>query len=92
MAIGAIYNGAGAISLKRCPFCGGKATLKRLSNGLKSCPNTTIIDEWKVECNNKCCYTQNFNDVIFHADNGEVVVEHNGAAEAAAAWNTRKEK
>ena len=77
--------------LKPCPFCGGNATLKRLCSGWKSHPNTTIIDEWKVECDNKCCCTQNFNDVIFHADNGEVVVEHNGAVESVEAWNRRAE-
>lgn len=80
------------IELKPCPFCGGKASLKKVINGYVVSPTTKIIDEWKVICENKCCSTYAFKDEIYHADNGEIIVEHNGAIEAVEAWNKRSDK
>ncbi|MDE6763707.1 MAG: Lar family restriction alleviation protein [Oscillospiraceae bacterium] len=77
------------IELKPCPFCGGKARLKRLRGGYKTNPTTAIFDSWQVVCQSNCCRTSEFEDEIYHADNGEVVVKHNGAEEAAETWNKR---
>ena len=74
--------------LKPCPFCGGEAKLRRYSSSYRSHP-TTILDEWGVECENDCCSTKRFRDDIFHEPRGEVIIAHNGAFEAAEAWNKR---
>lgn len=74
--------------LKPCPFCGENGIIRRVSNSHKTNP-TCILDEWRVECCQKCCYTPSFPDEIYHADSGEVVIKHNGAKEAISAWNRR---
>lgn len=78
--------------LKNCPFCGGKAELHRFGSGrsLGSREQPTVIrDKWMVSCNHGCCKTAGFEDSIYHADSGEVVVEKNGAELAVEAWNRR---
>lgn len=74
--------------LKPCPFCGGKAALKKVRGSYKTNP-TTINDEWKVSCEKECCACGTFQDMIYHADNGEIIVKCNGAKEAVEAWNKR---
>lgn len=75
------------IELKPCPLCGGEAELQRNFKGCRG--SSTIIDEWEVTCKKRCCSTRSYADEIYHADNGEIVIEHNGAAEAAEVWNKR---
>lgn len=76
--------------LKRCPFCGGEAELKRLSACTAERGHISIIlDRWEVRCKEGDCSTQEFVDHIYHADNGEVVAEKNGAEAAVEAWNHR---
>lgn len=75
------------IKLKPCPFCGGEAELQRNFKGCRG--SSTIIDEWKITCKKRCCSTRSYADEIYHADNGEIVIERNGAAEAAEVWNKR---
>lgn len=75
--------------LKPCPFCGGKANLKRYSSFYRNNPSTTIKDEWGVECENNCCKTNRYRDDIYHADSGDVIIANNGAHEAIEAWNRR---
>ncbi len=74
--------------LKPCPFCGGKARIVR-----KTCSNkinpVTIMDEWTVECDKKCCSIKRFSDEIFHDDSGEVIIRKNGAKDAVYFWNKR---
>ena len=77
------------IKLKPCPLCGGEARLKRTCNGYRAKPDTTIYDKRQVVCKNNCCQTSEFEDEIYHADSGEVVVKHNGAEEAVEVWNKR---
>lgn len=72
--------------LKPCPFCGGTAKLVRIRSSYKTNP-VTIMDEWEVQCEKKCCSTLSFQDVIYHANNGDVVVEKNGAIAAIEFWN-----
>lgn len=78
------------IEILPCPFCGSGANLMKSSKGYSSGQNWALVDGWKVECSNGCCKTKEFKDEIYHADSGEVIVEHNGAYEAVVAWNTRK--
>lgn len=74
--------------LKPCPFCGSEAILVRVQYGNKLNP-TTIIDKWEVRCKNGCCRSLQYSDEIFHADDGEIVVEKNGAKDAVKSWNRR---
>ena len=74
--------------LKPCPFCGGQSFLKKLDSSYSTHP-TVIKDKWKVECENKCCWTPAFSDEIYHDGSGVIVVAHNGAEEAIEAWNRR---
>lgn len=78
------------IKLKPCPFCGGEAQLQKIFKGCREV--SVIIDEWIVTCKNKCCSTHSYKDIIYHADNGEVIIEINGAEKAIEAWNRRTEK
>lgn len=75
--------------LKTCPFCGGNAKLVRKTGSCKTHPVLTITDAWEVECENGCCKTPRFEDCIYHNDDGEVVVEKNGAKESMEFWNGR---
>ena len=74
--------------LKPCPFCGGEAKLRRVSTGYSTSP-TTIRDAWEVKCDKSCCTTARYESRIWQDCNGEVVIEQNGAENAADAWNRR---
>lgn len=74
--------------LKPCPFCGGEARLRRVNPGYNTSP-TTIRDVWEVSCDNNCCKTQRYESKIYQSPDGEVVIEKNGAKNAAYAWNRR---
>lgn len=76
------------MELKACPFCGGEAKLKRINSGYKLNP-TTIIDMWAVVCKSGCCRGKSVEDKIYQKENGEIVVEINGAEEAIKEWNRR---
>lgn len=74
--------------LKHCPFCGGEAILQRVYSNSSTYP-TTIRDAWKVTCENGCCTTKDYKDNIYHGNNGDILVETNGAWQAMEAWNRR---
>lgn len=74
--------------LKPCPFCGGEATLRRVSTKYSTSP-TIIRDEWEVKCYKNCCTTHRYESKIWQDPNGEVVIEQNGAENADEAWNRR---
>lgn len=74
--------------LKPCPFCGGKANLRRIRAGYRTNP-TAILDEWQVECPNGCCHAKTFSDEIYHDESGEIVIKRDGAKDAVNAWNRR---
>lgn len=76
------------INLKPCPFCGGEARLCRTSSGYIVSP-ATIMDHWQVKCSNMCCVSQVYKDEIYHDERAGIVIAHNGAEEAAEAWNRR---
>lgn len=59
-----------------------------LKNSLSS--GSYILDQWKVKCKAKCCETKLYEDLIYHASSGEIVVEKNGALDAINSWNKRK--
>lgn len=40
-------------------------------------------------CENGCCSMRSYSDYIFHKNDGEIIIEHNGAEEAANDWNYR---
>lgn len=74
--------------LKPCPFCGKTGKLRRVSTGYKTNP-VVILDKWTVECPNGCCQVKTFESEIYQESNGEIIIKHNGAEEAAAVWNER---
>lgn len=76
------------MELKRCPFCGEPGKLRRATTSYKTNP-TAIMDEWVVECLNRCCRTKAFKSEIFQDENGNVVINNNGAEQAVNAWNER---
>lgn len=76
------------IELEPCPFCGKIGKLRRVSTGYRTNP-VVILDKWTVECPNGCCQAKTFESEIYQESNGEIVIKHNGAEEAAAAWNKR---
>lgn len=71
-----------------CPFCGGDVKLRRTSSKYRTSP-VVIMDEWTIECPNKCFQPNTFDSEIFQDENGKVIVNYNGADEARLAWNTR---
>ena len=71
-----------------CPFCGSGVNIRRTSSKYRTSP-VVIMDEWAIECPNKCFQTKTFDSEIFQDANGKVIVERNGAGEARLAWNTR---
>lgn len=77
------------IELRECPFCGEPGRLRRVSFGYRTNP-VVITDRWTVSCPNNCCSVNRFDSEIFQDEEGNVVVKHNGAEEAAVAWNKRK--
>lgn len=85
-----IDDSAKSVKILPCPFCGSVAKLRKSSKGYSGGQNWALTDGWKVVCPNDCCKTKEFKDEIYHADSGEVIIEHNGAYEAVEAWNTRK--
>jgi hypothetical protein len=78
------------IELKKCPFCGSEATLVRKSSSYTANP-TTIMDKWVVECDNTNCdaYTAG-SSKIYQNEEGEIIVDANGAEIAIAKWNMRE--
>ena len=78
------------VELKNCPFCGCEAKLVRTAKGYACSPSTTILDDWRVQCTNIYCtvYTSG-QSKIYQNDDGEIVVDANGAEIAVEKWNMR---
>ena len=79
------------IELKKCPFCGSEAKLVRTEKAYVCNPFTTILDDWNVKCTNTNCtaYTSG-QSKIYQNDDGEIVVDANGAEIAVEKWNMRE--
>ena len=71
-----------------CPWCGSGVKLRKTSSKYRTSP-VGIMDEWAIECPNKCFNPKAFDSEIYQDENGKVIVKHNGADEARLAWNTR---
>ena len=74
--------------LKRCPFCGGDASLIQVTGGTKLNP-ATITNRYIVRCNKCDMASPCFDSNIWQDKNGEVHVDANGAELAIGAWNMR---
>lgn len=77
------------IKLKPCPFCGGNACLVRRSRSIGGA-SSTILDSWCVRCNTCEAETHTYKSKIYQNDDGNIVVESNGAEAAALTWNRRE--
>ena len=83
--------------LKPCPFCGGEARLRRCYSDIGLTKDgdgrdiKTLADSWTVECKNQCCRIPVEKSKIYQSDDGDVVIERNGAAIVIDRWNGRKE-
>ena len=75
-------------TLRRCPFCGGNASIRQISIG-----NTFDgwTDTWRVECAN-CGASPSrygFNSLIKRDKDDNIVVEADGRISAIDSWNNR---
>ena len=71
-----------------CPWCGSGVNIRRTSSKYRTSP-VVIMDEWAIECPNKCFKQKAFDSEIYQDENGNVIVKRNGADDARLAWNTR---
>lgn len=75
--------------LKRCPFCGGNAILKRVSITV-SC-SSNVYDTWRVECSN-CGATpmrNGYDSIVTRDRDDRLVIERDGRVAAIECWNNR---
>lgn len=77
------------VEIKPCPFCGGKANMRRTTLGYKS--NDTWTDAWMIKCN-KCGASSS--DTVYVSEitrdkDGNILILADGYANAVNAWNTR---
>lgn len=78
------------IKLKPCPFCGGNACLVRCSRSIGGA-SSTILDSWCVRCDTCEAETPHeYKSKIYQNNDGNIVVESNGAEAAALTWNRRE--
>lgn len=86
--------------LKPCPFCGGKAELKRLYPEIKFVPfpdgmggfakEPAMFYEWIVSCCNCESMGLPFEDRIYRdLESGEIVLQNDGRQKAIDSWNRR---
>lgn len=71
-----------------CPFCGGKADLRRTNGGYGQNP-VTIMESWEVRCGKGCISTNDFKSKIYQDNTGLLKIEKDGAKDARRFWNTR---
>lgn len=76
------------IEIKPCPFCGGVATLSKVTNGFMHDP-VTITNAYRVGCEQCHIYTKSYESKIWQDKYGVVQIEANGAMDAIDAWNRR---
>ena len=78
------------IELKPCPFCGGEATILfdetvwTISKGIPY-----ILNKYKAGCASCCMYVSAHQSEIYQDRDGRIVINADGAKEAAEAWNRR---
>lgn len=76
--------------LKRCPFCGGEAKLKKFSSeGERYGETFHIHDSFIVICDGCSIATPEMGSIIYINECGEVCIEKNGAENAVKKWNAR---
>ena len=72
--------------LKPCPFCGGGARIRKMSEGWK---HGHIIDSFTVECTECGANLPPFESDIWIGNSGSVHIDTNGYEDAIEAWNRR---
>lgn len=78
-------------TLKNCPFCGGKAHVKRTQFSYHHGWHA-LEDTWIVQCNECNFKTLGFDDSIYRHDNGKIIIRYDGRKEAIEKWNRRTEQ
>ena len=76
------------IEIKPCPFCGGEATVSKVTNGFMHDP-ATITNAYRVRCEQCGITTKAYESKIWQDNCGVVQIEANGAMDAIDAWNRR---
>ena len=75
--------------IKKCPFCGGEATLCKSNDRYYEVKKKMIAD-FSVKCEKCSFYSPPFRTEVCIEKTGKVHIIKNGAEDAIAFWNRRE--